>query len=47
MPGILVTEQARQTKGNISALAERFEVSVPAMRVRVQTLGLVAAWRRR
>lgn len=47
MPEILVTEQARETKGNISALAERFDVSVPAMRLRVQTLGLVAAWRRR
>ena len=47
MPEILVTEEARETKGNISALAERFDVSVPAMRVRVQTLGLVAAWRRR
>jgi len=46
MPEILVTEQARETKGNISALAERFDVSVPAMRLRVQTLGLVAAWRR-
>lgn len=47
MPEILVTEQARETKGNMAALAERFDVSVPAMRVRVQTLGLVAAWRRR
>ena len=47
MPEILVTEQARDTKGNISALAERFDVSVQAMRLRVQTLGLVAAWRRR
>lgn len=47
MPEILVTEQARETKGNISALAERFDVSVPAMRLRVQTLGLVAAWRHR
>ncbi|MGA9875152.1 MAG: ImmA/IrrE family metallo-endopeptidase [Solirubrobacteraceae bacterium] len=46
MPEILVTRQARETKGNISALAERFNVSVPAMRLRVQTLGLVAAWRR-
>lgn len=47
MPEILITEQARDTKGNLSALAERFDVSVPAMRFRVQTLGLVAAWRRR
>lgn len=46
-PEILVTKQAQETKGNISALAERFNVSVPAMRLRVQTLGLVAAWRRR
>jgi IrrE N-terminal-like domain len=47
MPELLVTKQARETKGNISALAERFDVSVPAMRLRVQMLGLVAAWRRR
>jgi predicted transcriptional regulator len=47
MPEILITEQAHETKGNISALAERFDVSVPAMRLRVQRLGLVAAWRRR
>ena len=47
MPEILVTEQARVTRGNISALAERFGVSAPAMRVRVKRLGLVAAWRHR
>lgn len=47
MPELLVTKQAQETKGNISALAQRFDVSVPAMRLRVQTLGLVAAWRRR
>lgn len=47
MPEILVTEQARVTRGNISALAERFGVSAPAMRVRVESLGLVAAWRHR
>jgi predicted transcriptional regulator len=47
MPEILVTNEARETKGNISALAERFDVSVPAMRLRLQRLGLLAAWRRR
>lgn len=46
MPETLVTVQAAETRGNISALAERFDVSVPAMRRRVRTLGLVAAWRR-
>jgi predicted transcriptional regulator len=47
MPEVLVTRQAQETRGNISALAERFDVSVPAMRVRVRSLGgLVAAWRR-
>ena len=47
MPEILVTGQARATGGNISALAERFDVSAPAMRLRVHSLSLVAAWRRR
>lgn len=44
MPRLLVIEQARATGCNLSALAERFDVSVPAIRLRLLTLGLLPAW---
>ena len=43
MPELLVHEHARETGRNLPALAERFDVSVPAMRVRLITLGLLSA----
>jgi len=44
MPELLVHEQARTTGRNLSAMAERFDVSVPAIRLRLLTLGLLPAW---
>lgn len=41
MPELLVTEQARATGFNLPALAERFDVSVPAMRLRLRFLGVL------
>lgn len=41
MPEPLVREQAAETGCNLPALAERFEVSVPAMRLRLRLLGLL------
>lgn len=46
MPELLVREQARASGCNLPALAERFDVSVPAIRHRVLTLGLLPAWMR-
>lgn len=44
MPELLVHQHAEQTGCNLGALAERFDVSVPAMRLRLLTLGLLPAW---
>jgi predicted transcriptional regulator len=44
MPEPLVVEQSRATGCNLAALAERFGVSVPAIRLRLLTLGLLPAW---
>jgi hypothetical protein len=44
MPRDLVTEHARQTGCNIAALSERFDVSPPAIRLRLRLLGLLPAW---
>jgi hypothetical protein len=41
MPESLVNEQARATGYNLPALADRFEVSVPAMRLRLRLLKLL------
>jgi Zn-dependent peptidase ImmA (M78 family) len=41
MPERLVSEQARATGFNLPALADRFEVSVPAMRLRLRLLKLL------
>jgi Zn-dependent peptidase ImmA (M78 family) len=41
MPESLVNEQARATGSNLPALADRFEVSVPAMRLRLRLLKLL------
>jgi hypothetical protein len=41
MPELLVTEQARATGFNLPALAGRFEVSVPAIRLRLRLLKLL------
>ena len=41
MPESLVNEQARATGFNLPALADRFEVSVPAMRLRLRLLKLL------
>jgi Zn-dependent peptidase ImmA (M78 family) len=41
MPKMLVTDHARQTGFNLPALAERFDVSVPAVRMRLRLLGLL------
>jgi IrrE N-terminal-like domain len=41
MPETLVREQARATGFNLPALASRFEVSVPAMRLRLRLLKLL------
>ena len=44
MPEVLVHEQATATGCNLSALAERFDTSVPAIRLRLLQLGLLPAW---
>jgi len=44
MPELLVAQQARATGCNLAAMAERFDVSVPAIRLRLLTLGLLPAW---
>lgn len=44
MPEPLIVEQAAQTGTNLAAMAERFDVSVPAIRLRLLTLGLLPAW---
>lgn len=44
MPEPLVVEQASQTGTNLAAMAARFDVSVPAIRLRLLTLGLLPAW---
>lgn len=44
MPEPLIIEQAAQTGTNLSAMAARFDVSVPAIRLRLLTLGLLPAW---
>lgn len=41
MPELLVTEQARATGFNLAALAGRFGVSVPAIRLRLRLLNLL------
>jgi IrrE N-terminal-like domain len=41
MPDLLVSEHARATGFNLPALAERFDVSVPAMRLRLRFLGVL------
>jgi predicted transcriptional regulator len=41
MPEVLVSARARAAGFNLSALAERFEVSVPAIRLRLRLLGLL------
>ncbi|HEY6729913.1 MAG TPA: ImmA/IrrE family metallo-endopeptidase [Solirubrobacterales bacterium] len=41
MPETLVNEQAHATGFNLPALADRFEVSVPAMRLRLRLLKLL------
>jgi len=41
MPELLVQQQARATGCNLPLLAERFEVSVPAIRLRLRLLGLL------
>lgn len=44
MPEPLVVEQARATGTNLVAMAQRFDVSVPAIRLRLLTLRLLPAW---
>lgn len=44
MPELLVSQHAKQTGCNLGALAERFDVSVVAMRLRLLKLGLLPAW---
>jgi hypothetical protein len=41
MPDLLVNEQAHATGFNLPALAKRFDVSVPAMRLRLRLLKLL------
>ncbi len=41
MPELLVTEHARSSGFNLPAIAERFDVSVPAIRLRLRLLGLL------
>ncbi|HEX3853858.1 MAG TPA: ImmA/IrrE family metallo-endopeptidase [Polyangiaceae bacterium] len=41
MPKMLVTEHARRSGFNLPALAERFDVSVPAVRMRLRLLGVL------
>lgn len=44
MPELLVHQHADATGCNLAALAERFDVSVAAMRLRLLTLGLLPPW---
>jgi hypothetical protein len=44
MPEPLVHQHADQTGCNLAALAERFDVSVPAIRLRLLTLGVLPVW---
>ncbi|HEX8105790.1 MAG TPA: ImmA/IrrE family metallo-endopeptidase [Solirubrobacteraceae bacterium] len=44
MPEVLVYRQAKETGCNLSLLAERFDVSAPAIRLRLLRLGLLPAW---
>jgi hypothetical protein len=44
MPELLVHHHAEKTGCNLAALAERFDVSVPAIRLRLLVLGLLPAW---
>jgi Zn-dependent peptidase ImmA (M78 family) len=44
MPEPLVHEQARATGFNLAMMADRFDVSVPAIRLRLLTLELLPAW---
>ena len=46
MPELLVHQQAGATGCNLSLMAKRFEVSVPAIRLRLLTLGLLPTWMR-
>jgi hypothetical protein len=46
MPEPLLEQEARQCGCNIALLAERFAVSVPAMKLRLLTLDLVPLWMR-
>lgn len=41
MPELLLLEHARATCFNLPALAQRFDVSVPAIRMRLRLLGLL------
>lgn len=43
MPQLLIREQALATACNLSVLAERFDVSVPAIRLRLRLLALLPA----
>jgi hypothetical protein len=44
MPEALLVAQTAETGRNLPALAERFGVSVPALRLRLLTLGLLPPW---
>lgn len=44
MPETLVTSQSQLTGRNLALMAERFDVSLPAMRLRLLTLGLLPPW---
>jgi hypothetical protein len=44
MPEPLVVAQAQTTGCNLAMMAERFEVSVPAIRFRLLNLGLLPPW---
>lgn len=46
MPGELLTAAAERLQMNIPLLAKRFDVSVPAMRLRLVTLDILPAWMR-
>ncbi len=46
LPELLFREHAAQSGCNLSALSERFDVSVPLIRLRLKLLGLMPAWMR-
>lgn len=46
MPTELLTDKADQLRMNIPLLAKRFDVSVPAMRLRLITVNLLPEWMR-